>query len=349
MPAPRQSFYFFLFVCGYLLFVYYGFEHIPNRYMGNWHKYAGSLWVFCSWGQFLRMVHSNPGRVDTENVQSKLDEWQYDDHFYEPKWCVPCGLQRPARTKHCRVCDYCVSRFDHHCIWINNCVGQKNHLHFMVFLVNHMVVLQYVCYAGACICVDTAFEYRLFDMWFIDGNGQRMQATISVVLQYIVNLHTVIFALTAFTGLVSFIFVGFICFQTYMICLNITTNEFFKWKDINSFCRRENHPEWLLIKSPFHDGIKENFLEIFRCTKQCTGEKVERIAAPPVDTESPRDTAAAERPQDDDFEDGVGCITAEGRLAHAPSPYVADKKGQQPEQQQQQQQQKKKKKKKKNE
>lgn len=40
--------------------------------------------------------------------------------------CHSCKCFRPLRAKHCRICNRCVSYFDHHCPFIYNCIGLKN-------------------------------------------------------------------------------------------------------------------------------------------------------------------------------------------------------------------------------
>ena len=48
----------------------------------------------------------------------------------EIRFCTPCKLYQPYRTKHCRECQKCVALYDHHCPWIGGCVGQNNRIYF---------------------------------------------------------------------------------------------------------------------------------------------------------------------------------------------------------------------------
>ncbi|XP_048350460.1 palmitoyltransferase ZDHHC23 [Sphaerodactylus townsendi] len=66
-------------------------------------------------------------------------------------WCSKCRLVRPARAGHCRICGRCVKRLDHHCVWINSCVGEQNHLAFILVLFLFLLTSVY----GISLTLDT--------------------------------------------------------------------------------------------------------------------------------------------------------------------------------------------------
>ena len=63
--------------------------------------------------------------------------------------CPDCEVLRTPRSRHCAICNRCVERFDHHCPWINNCVGIHNHNSFLVFLASLTLVL--LCIGVNCL------------------------------------------------------------------------------------------------------------------------------------------------------------------------------------------------------
>ena len=48
-----------------------------------------------------------------------------------PSKCRSCRTNRPERSHHCRQCNFCVLLMDHHCVWINNCVGFYNYGYYI--------------------------------------------------------------------------------------------------------------------------------------------------------------------------------------------------------------------------
>lgn len=52
----------------------------------------------------------------------------------EKFFCNKCNCLQNYRTKHCDLCEACISKFDHHCFWIGGCVGELNHRTFWALL-----------------------------------------------------------------------------------------------------------------------------------------------------------------------------------------------------------------------
>ena len=55
--------------------------------------------------------------------------------------CPDCEVVRTDRSRHCSICNKCVERFDHHCPWINGCVGTANHGLFVIFILSMETLL----------------------------------------------------------------------------------------------------------------------------------------------------------------------------------------------------------------
>ena len=59
-----------------------------------------------------------------------LEQRKFDEHNF----CVSCMARRPLRSKHCKMCKRCTAKHDHHCPWVDNCIGINNHRHFVLYV-----------------------------------------------------------------------------------------------------------------------------------------------------------------------------------------------------------------------
>ncbi|ELP86184.1 zinc finger protein DHHC domain containing protein, putative [Entamoeba invadens IP1] len=55
--------------------------------------------------------------------------------------CPKCNALKPFRCHHCSICNKCVLRMDHHCVWMCNDIGVGNVRFFVCFLVSFAISL----------------------------------------------------------------------------------------------------------------------------------------------------------------------------------------------------------------
>lgn len=61
-------------------------------------------------------------------------------------FCFFCRTLWSSSGVHCMTCGTCVEGFDHHCSFVNNCIGYKNHARFMNFLgVGLLYTISQIC------------------------------------------------------------------------------------------------------------------------------------------------------------------------------------------------------------
>ncbi|KAL1214877.1 putative protein S-acyltransferase 17 [Cardamine amara subsp. amara] len=221
------------------------FTFIPGYYIGEVHKYTSFVAVIVGVVLFILTSFCDPGTVNAKNVSQYISAYPYDDIIYSKKECSTCKIPnlcfsfRPARSKHCSICNRCVARFDHHCGWMNNCIGEKNTKYFMAFLLWHFLLCLYGTIAIGFILAGRVKDLRIvhvLTMYYGIENSFRGLAP--RVLQWLVGTYNTQILLVVFLALISLLLAGFFAYHLNLCLTNTTTNEKFKWREYMSLQKK---------------------------------------------------------------------------------------------------------------
>lgn len=96
-------------------------------------------------GLFLLLSLCLLGSMLTVSLADCEDHGKKDAEEGDQKcqWCRT--IPSSSHTKHCSLCNKCVKGFDHHCKWLNQCIGQKNYSHFLVSVTSASIFCTAVC------------------------------------------------------------------------------------------------------------------------------------------------------------------------------------------------------------
>ena len=75
-------------------------------------------------------------------------------------YCYTCSMFRPPRTSHCSVCDNCVERFDHHCLWLGTCIGKRNYKYFYWFITSIFINQIFQIFSSIYYVVNQAKKWK---------------------------------------------------------------------------------------------------------------------------------------------------------------------------------------------
>lgn len=112
------------------------------------------------------------------------------------------------------MCKACVSVRDHHCVWIDACIGADNHRSFIL----SMILFVFCGYYGAHLSMTTLCTPKMYLDWFLLPNDCRfLYIDLQTSASFVASCYAFLAATCMLFGLL---------FQFLLISQNLTSQEF---------------------------------------------------------------------------------------------------------------------------
>lgn len=157
-------------------------------------------------------------------------------HVIENGKCHLCNIYTSGhRTKHCGSCNKCVEKFDHHCKWLNHCIGARNYVAFIVSVVSAVLAcLVIVLVSSAELLLYNAdpanVEHYLGPIFGSNETTLQVHQLFSVSrLPVERNMFVTIASTQCALALITMVLLLHLCvFHVYISALGITTYEYIR-------------------------------------------------------------------------------------------------------------------------
>lgn len=169
----------------------------------------------------------------TNTAVPELDKAKHA-HVIENGKCHLCNIYTSGhRTKHCGSCNKCVEKFDHHCKWLNHCIGARNYVAFIVSVVSAVLACLVIVLVSSAELVlyntdPSNVEHYLRPIFFnrtIQINQLFSVSRLPVDRNAFVAIASVQCAL----ALIAMVLLLHLCvFHVYISALGITTYEYIR-------------------------------------------------------------------------------------------------------------------------
>ncbi|CAL1537129.1 unnamed protein product [Lymnaea stagnalis] len=194
------------------------------------HIFLPLIFLFTNAAAFHLSCVADPGQVTSANATMLASLYKADGILYQTgAECRTCKIIKPPRSKHCSICQRCVHRFDHHCIWTNNCVGAGNLRYFLPFLISLIIMIINGAIMSTRAMVLLVQHLKIMESGYVDPyTGKVNPITIAVLIQHLFMQHPrCIFLITSLVMLTLLLGL-FTLYHVYLMINNQTTNERYK-------------------------------------------------------------------------------------------------------------------------
>jgi len=186
---------------------------------------------------YVQCIVTHPGTIPEASVDPN---WEYlpseaqsglEQQLMETKQsgdrrhCKWCAKYKPDRCHHCRVCQTCILKMDHHCPWIYNCVGFKNHKYFFLLLVYSAAACHFIVWTMLDTVMQSIDSMDVFSTMFCLLFGETLASFIGIMAS------------------------GFLCFHIWLMLKAMTTIE---------FCEKSTRNAAGWARSPYDRGVGGN-------------------------------------------------------------------------------------------
>ncbi|CAL6013666.1 Palmitoyltransferase [Hexamita inflata] len=128
-------------------------------------------------------------------------------------------LNLPKRQKQCKACSHTVTKFDHHCIWISNCVAGGNQIQFIFFLLSTIIINS----THGVLCAR--FLIKAYSAPLVGYGSVQKAFGLKKGLKILFNSFTPVFAQVFMFAIISLALVPFCIGQILNVLQNKTTFE----------------------------------------------------------------------------------------------------------------------------
>jgi hypothetical protein len=202
------------------------------------HKIIGYLVFAACVGSWRYAAGTSPGNITKESL-ARFDNYHYDNILYsDDNICPTLHIRKLARSKYNRYSDTHVPRFDHHCFVLDQSVGEENYRFFLFFLTVHTSMSWYGFYILCRVMWGEASSKATSSIMtgYYAPPLVPAPAGLAAIVFFNPRLLTILLVLLFACAVVLSVFLAFHC---YIVSIGVTTNEYYKWKELS--IKQERH------------------------------------------------------------------------------------------------------------